>query len=65
MFFSENLGNINGSRIITSNNLNEEEDVLQNPEKSEKNIHEKNINVIEFNPEEGMEWKAIVYWRVL
>ena len=31
---------------------------LQNQEKSEKNIRERDMEVIEFNPEAGMQWKA-------
>ena len=32
--------------------------MLQNWEKNEKNICERDIDVNDFNPETGMEWKA-------
>ena len=55
---NENICSMNGSRVITSNNLKEKEAISQNRKKSEKNICERYTDFIEFNPETGMEWKA-------
>ena len=53
------------SRVITSNNLKVKEDMLQNQEKSEKNVHERDVDVFEFNPEIGTQWKVwLLYFEV-
>ena len=51
---SENLEIVNESKLL-SKNLKQNEDTLQYWEKREKNIYERDIHVIEFNHEAGIQ----------
>ena len=53
-FSSENLENINGSKLIP-NKLKQNDGTLQYWGKREKNICERDIDIIEFNHEAGMQ----------
>ena len=55
---SESINNKKESRVITSNSLKEKEDILKSQEKNVKNIHKRDMDVIELKHETGMKWKS-------